>query len=166
MEVESGRPIAKAGIHAGDVVLSIGSRKIASEDDLREAIFKIGPGKTDYSYRRGAIPIGLPSIARLAKRSDRCSPDLNIPMKSSKQRRKEILQKRRTRPASALRDHTRVIEATPHNWVRVNAELLAPNNSYGAPDFVQRGYYVNRPVSMRGLRQRRGVDGNSAEVVV
>jgi len=53
MEVESGRPIAKAGIHVGDVVLSIGSRKIASEDDLRQAIFKIGPGKTDYSYRRG-----------------------------------------------------------------------------------------------------------------
>jgi len=87
-------------------------------------------------------------------------------MKSSKQRRKEILQKRRTRPASALRDDTRAIDPTPHNLVSVNAELLAPNNSYGAPDFVQRGYYVNRPVSMRGLRQRRGVDGNSAEVVV
>ena len=54
MEVESGRPIAKAGIHAGDVVLSIGSRKITSEDDLRQAIFKIGPGKTEYSYRRGS----------------------------------------------------------------------------------------------------------------
>jgi hypothetical protein len=54
MEVESGRPIAKAGIHVGDVVLSIGSRKIASEDDLRQAIFKIGPGKTEYSYRRGS----------------------------------------------------------------------------------------------------------------
>ena len=66
-------------------------------------------------------------------------------MKSSKQRRKEILQKRRTRPASALRDDTRAIDPTPHNLVSVNAELLAPNNSYGAPDFVQRGYYVDRP---------------------
>jgi len=65
-------------------------------------------------------------------------------MKNSKQRRKEILQKSRTRPTSALRDGTRVIEATPHNLVPVNAELLAPNNSYGAPDFVQRGYYVDR----------------------
>jgi TIR domain-containing protein/PDZ domain-containing protein len=54
MEVESGRPIAKAGIHVGDVVLSIAGRKIASEDDLRQAIFKIGPGKTQYSYRRGS----------------------------------------------------------------------------------------------------------------
>ncbi len=52
MEVESGRPMAKAGVHVGDVVLSIGDKKIASEDDLRQAIFKIGPGKTRYSYRR------------------------------------------------------------------------------------------------------------------
>jgi len=53
MEVESGRPMAKAGIHVGDVVLSIAGKKIDSEDDLRQAIFKIGPGKTQYSYRRG-----------------------------------------------------------------------------------------------------------------
>jgi S1-C subfamily serine protease len=53
MEIESGRPMAKAGLHVGDVVMSIGGKKIASEDDLRQAIFKIGPGKTQYSYRRG-----------------------------------------------------------------------------------------------------------------
>jgi hypothetical protein len=54
MEVESGRPMAKAGIHVGDVFLAIGGKKIGSEDDLRQAIFKIGPGKTQYSYRRGS----------------------------------------------------------------------------------------------------------------
>jgi len=53
MEVESGRPVAKAGIHVGDVVVSIAGKKIDSEDDLRQAIFKLGPGKTQYSYRRG-----------------------------------------------------------------------------------------------------------------
>ena len=53
MEVESGRPVARAGLQVGDVVLAIGGKKIASEDDLRQAIFKIGPGKTAYSYRRG-----------------------------------------------------------------------------------------------------------------
>lgn len=53
MEVESGRPVAKAGIHVGDIILSIAGKKIASEDDLRQAIFKIGPGKTTYTYRRG-----------------------------------------------------------------------------------------------------------------
>lgn len=54
MEVESGRPIAQAGLQAGDVVLSIAGRKIGSEDDLRQAIAKLGPGKTTYSYRRGS----------------------------------------------------------------------------------------------------------------
>ncbi|MGH7853781.1 MAG: TIR domain-containing protein [Candidatus Binatia bacterium] len=53
MEVESGRPVARAGLHVGDIVVAIGGKKIASEDDLRQAIFKIGPGKTAYSYRRG-----------------------------------------------------------------------------------------------------------------
>ncbi len=53
VEVESGRPMARAGIHTGDVILSIAGKKIASEEDLRQAIFKIGPGKTEYSYRRG-----------------------------------------------------------------------------------------------------------------
>lgn len=53
MEVESGRPMANAGIHVGDVVLSIAGKKIQSDDDLRQAIFSLGPGKTQYSYRRG-----------------------------------------------------------------------------------------------------------------
>ena len=53
MEVESGRAVAMAGLHVGDIVVAIAGKKIASEDDLRQAIFKIGPGKTTYSYRRG-----------------------------------------------------------------------------------------------------------------
>jgi TIR domain-containing protein/PDZ domain-containing protein len=52
MEVESGLPMAKAGIHVGDVIVSIAGKKIAAEDDLRQAISKVGPGKTAYSYRR------------------------------------------------------------------------------------------------------------------
>lgn len=54
MEVESGRPVAKAGIQVGDVILTIAGKKVTSENDLRQAIFKIGPGKTEYSYRRGS----------------------------------------------------------------------------------------------------------------
>jgi TIR domain/PDZ domain len=53
MEVESGRPAGHAGLQVGDVVTTIGGKSIGSEDDLRQAIFKIGPGKTTYSYRRG-----------------------------------------------------------------------------------------------------------------
>jgi TIR domain/PDZ domain len=54
MEVESGKPMAKAGIHVGDIILSIAGKKILSEDNLRQAIPKIGPGTTQYSYRRGS----------------------------------------------------------------------------------------------------------------
>jgi hypothetical protein len=73
------------------------------------------------------------------------APLLKIPMKSGKQRREQILRRRKTRPPNARRDEARAIDPTPHNLVPVNAKLLAPNNSYGAPDFVQRGYYVDRP---------------------
>lgn len=53
MEIESGRPMARAGLQVGDVILSIGGKKLAGENDLRQAIFKIGAGKTEYSFRRG-----------------------------------------------------------------------------------------------------------------
>lgn len=53
LEIESGKPMARAGLQVGDVMLAIGGKKLASEQDLRQAIFKIGPGKTEYSYRRG-----------------------------------------------------------------------------------------------------------------
>ena len=54
LEVESDRPMAKAGIQAGDLVVSIAGKKIGSENDLRQAILQIGAGKTAYTYRRGA----------------------------------------------------------------------------------------------------------------
>jgi hypothetical protein len=34
--------------------------------------------------------------------------------------------------------------------VLCNEGLLAPNNSYGAPDFVRRGYYLDRPFPCAG----------------
>lgn len=52
MEVESDKPVARAGLQAGDVILTIAGKKITSEDELRQAIKKIGPGKTEFSYRR------------------------------------------------------------------------------------------------------------------
>src|SRR6185295_17893243 len=33
----------------------------------------------------------------------------------------------------------------PPGLVRVNVEALAPNNSYGVPRFVERGYYEDVP---------------------
>lgn len=34
--------------------------------------------------------------------------------------------------------------------VRVNVAALAPNNSYGVPRFVERGYYVDEPFKCAG----------------
>jgi len=67
-------------------------------------------------------------------------------MKSSKQRRAEIIAKRRQRAnkrQAIAKEQAQALR--PVLGPPVNEALLAPNNSYGAPDFVYRGYYVDRP---------------------
>jgi len=65
-------------------------------------------------------------------------------MKSGKERRREIIA-RRKKLAAKRKAMTKAVElrATPYRFVPVNEDLLAPNNSYGAPDFVRRGYYID-----------------------
>jgi hypothetical protein len=67
-------------------------------------------------------------------------------MKSGKQRRREIIARRKK---LAVKRSAMVkafeFKATPYTFVPVNEELLAPNNSYGAPEFVRRGYYIDIP---------------------
>ena len=58
-------------------------------------------------------------------------------MKSGKQRRKE-------------REQARLLAAKRSEGVAVNVEKLAPNNSYDVPDFVKRGYYVDKPFVCQG----------------
>jgi hypothetical protein len=65
-------------------------------------------------------------------------------MKSNKQRRAEIVERRRARAAAA----PRLKGGEPRREVTggtapCNPELLAPSNSYGVPAFVQRGYYMD-----------------------
>jgi hypothetical protein len=83
--------------------------------------------------------------------------DHKLPMKSGKQRRVEINTRRKRKAAK------RQAMATEQKrrfglvlGVPVNEELLAPNNSYGAPDFVRRSYYVDTPF--------RCVDCNKEEI--
>ena len=67
-------------------------------------------------------------------------------MKSGKQRRVEIKAKRKHKVAKIqLRNSQQEQQLRPVLGPAVNEALLAPNNSYGAPDFVYRGYYVDRP---------------------
>ena len=78
-------------------------------------------------------------------------------MKSGKQRRAAIMA-RRKKSAVKRQAVTAAHEVShaPSRFVPVNEAHLAPNNSYGAPDFVRRGYYVDRPF--------RCVDCNKEEV--
>jgi hypothetical protein len=50
--VESG-PAQASALHVGDVVVAINGENIATQDDLRRAIRRIGPGKSRYVIRRG-----------------------------------------------------------------------------------------------------------------
>ncbi|HEX2310554.1 MAG TPA: TIR domain-containing protein [Vicinamibacterales bacterium] len=63
LEVGPG-PAQRAGLHAGDVITAIGDAHIQSADDLRQAVRRVGPGKTRYGVRRNdrtlAIDIECP----------------------------------------------------------------------------------------------------------
>jgi hypothetical protein len=68
-------------------------------------------------------------------------------VKSNKQRRAEILARRRKRAEKA-----RIVKPDPRESMPpkeqiapCNPDLLAPYNSYGQPRFVYRGYYVDTP---------------------
>lgn len=63
-------------------------------------------------------------------------------MKSGSQKRAEIKAKRNKAKIQSNPPEARL---RPVLGPPVNQALLAPNNSYGAPDFVYRGFYVDRP---------------------
>lgn len=66
-------------------------------------------------------------------------------MKSNKQRRQEIRQKRERRKAcKAERARCPEIRLAPPGSVPVNRSNLAPYNSYGDPTFVRRGWYEDQ----------------------
>ena len=63
-------------------------------------------------------------------------------MKKGKQRHAKIHAPRKKGAAKSGPTAKRVAPAA-YGMIPVNEALLAPNNSYGAPDFVRRGYYVD-----------------------
>jgi hypothetical protein len=72
-------------------------------------------------------------------------------MKSGKQRRAELKTKRKQREAKQQSVTTKP-EPTPRplGTAPVNEDLLAPYKSYGAPDYVMRGYYRDFPFRCQG----------------
>lgn len=63
-------------------------------------------------------------------------------MKSGKQRKAKIKARRR-KSARKSAPRAKLAKPEPFRMIPVNEALLAPNNSYGAPDFVRRGFYVD-----------------------
>lgn len=75
-------------------------------------------------------------------------------MKSNKQRRAEILADRKARAlagaASPPKDPRGIGATVEAGTAPCNPLLLAPSNSYGTPDFVSRGYYVDQAFTCIG----------------
>ncbi len=72
-------------------------------------------------------------------------------MKSPKQRRKEIKDRRRAREERRLAEARKKYPSPPPpGSAPVQVENLAPCNSYGVPKFVERGYYEDVPFTCVG----------------
>jgi Probable zinc-ribbon domain len=77
-------------------------------------------------------------------------------MKSGRQRRAEIMLRRQEKRLanSAKNKYLKGVSAAnqydrPHGCVPVNPASLSPNNSYGIPEFVKRGFYVDLPFNCK-----------------
>ncbi|HZY89953.1 MAG TPA: zinc-ribbon domain containing protein [Gemmataceae bacterium] len=70
-------------------------------------------------------------------------------MKSGKQRRAELDARKKVRAAKSAAERAVAARAAlaraAAGGAPVNREALAPHNSYGEPDFVTRGLYLDRP---------------------
>lgn len=66
--------------------------------------------------------------------------------KSGKLRRLELRQARLRRHAKRQRmENTQKLQSLSYGVAPVDVAQLRPNNSYGQPDFVVRGFYVDQP---------------------
>ena len=94
-------------------------------------------------------------------------------MKSGSQRRTEIKTQRTGKRAAVRAEEVRTQlkraakerETQLKDKVLVNPANLHPNNSYGTPDFVVRGYYADMPFTCKECGKPQ-VDCNAAEMVV
>lgn len=80
-----------------------------------------------------------------------------IGMKSNRQRRTEIMLKRKARRMTIQAKKVNELNESAKHWftmhpqecVPVNPANLRPNQSYGIPEFVRRGFYVDMPFTCK-----------------
>jgi hypothetical protein len=75
-------------------------------------------------------------------------------MKSNRQRRAEILKRRKDRKAKAAARPAAAGSLRPPGAAPCDPEALAPYSSYGVPEFVRRGYYLDLPFQCRDCGKR------------
>ena len=74
-------------------------------------------------------------------------------MKSGKQRRIELKAKKQARIEKRNNPVIQPITAAwvaEHGWIPIDRTAFAPHNSFDVPDFVQLGYYFDRPFDCVG----------------
>jgi hypothetical protein len=74
-------------------------------------------------------------------------------MKSNKQKRLELEAKRQRREKKAKVVATQTRSPSPYGTVPVNPTALRPYVSYGEPDFVTRGFYIDHPFTCKDCRK-------------
>jgi hypothetical protein len=74
-------------------------------------------------------------------------------MKSNKQKRLELEAKRQHRAKKTALRSRQQRPPTPYGTVPVNPAALRPTNSYGEPDFVTRGFYLDHPFICKDCRK-------------
>jgi Probable zinc-ribbon domain len=74
-------------------------------------------------------------------------------MKSGKQRRTELKAKKQARIEKRNNPAIQPVTAAwaaERGWIPINRTAFAPHNSFDVPDFVQLGYYFDRPFDCMG----------------
>ena len=95
--------MAKAGIHVGDVVYRSAVKRLAAKTICARLFLKSVQARLNILTAAAAIAEPWRSTAQTAKLNDAGSFIDKSPMKSGKQRRLEIVARRKTRRSSARR---------------------------------------------------------------
>ena len=74
----------------------------------------------------------------------------SIELKAKKQSRQQKQTEQRRAAREAAREADKLAEMEYRGGVAVARTALAANNSYDEPDFVKRGYYLNKPFTCKG----------------
>ncbi len=133
--VEEGSAAAKAGLRAGDVIVSFDGREVTAYEALRDAVTKRKPGdKVAYILRRGTGSIsGTVVLGELTEREEIVIEGLLMPAPPVLELRPDV-ERRLDRLEALLNEVRKEIEAR----MRVRVKRKAPKAEPRKPAFLER----------------------------